>query len=190
MFMRMRALRLLGLVVALSLIFAVAASAAWVELRNKTGVLTGDLGTLTLFSKVEQDGSLYRYSYNLTYDVGAGGNVVTRAFAVENPDDLSYSNADNSKDFINPTYVDEEDAYEMKWYGGTLGVGQYADFSYTSIYAPRDIDVFAYGEGDVDFAWGENVAIGQAMPIPEPSSLAGIALAVAGFAPKILRRRR
>lgn len=146
--------------------------------------LIGDLGHFSLHSEVTQAGSVYTYSYRLTFDSGPTNAEV---FSVENwPDDLPFSNASHTDGFIWPVY--SPGFYEVKWTDGTLAPGQTLTFSYDSIYSYCEIPVSAYVlDGGLE---SDGTALGMASTVPEPSAFVGLAMAMAGLVPSLIRKRR
>jgi hypothetical protein len=155
--------------------------------RDKTTNLMGydNVGQLTVYSLVTKDAGVYTYSYSVTYDVGTAD---VHIFGLENPNDAAYSDAANSMTFDNPIYSAGYYA-NIEWAGDAmrvLSVGQTAQFSYKSLYAPQDIDVYCYAiDGG---AAADGGAIGMGDVIPEPASMLVLIAGVAGMLPKVIRR--
>jgi hypothetical protein len=161
------------------LALAVAASA-----ETQPSTLSGPLGTFDLLAEVSQSGSLWTYTYTLTY---VSGGPETETFSVGNPLTVAYSNALNTSDFTNPSYSPVWT--EVKWTNGWMLVGDSVTFSFQSQNRPMfDMPVDCYAADGGKIAWG--TTIGMSEIIPEPSSFAGLAIAVFGLAPKLLKKRR
>jgi hypothetical protein len=177
------------LVALLTLMLCATANAAFV--RDLQGDLwgTGGLQHLSLYSLVTVDAGIYTYAYDLTYDQGTV--LTAEVFSVSNWEDMPFLGTPNAptnnKDFTNPVYTPADG--QVRWFDGHIYKDETVHFTYQSVYAPSEIGVYAFtGDGGY-YAEGEYAALGMTGVIPEPSSLAGLALAVFGFAP-ILRRRR
>lgn len=155
--------------------------------RDKTTNLLGydNVGQLTVYSLVTRDAGVYTYSYTVTYDVGSAD---VHIFGLENPNDAAYSDAANDVAFDNPIYSAGSYA-SIEWNGDAirvLGVGETAQFSYKSLYAPQDIDVYCYAiDGG---AAAEGGAIGMGDVIPEPAGMLVLIVGAAGILPRMIRR--
>jgi len=172
-------------VVLFTLVLAMSANATIVASRTDHLIGYGTVNDVLLNCTVDLDAGIYTYSYQLQYLTGSG---TVNLFNVENPDDAAYTNAWNSGDFWNHLFVDLDDAYSVQWDNGTFVAGQTRNFSYKSIYGYREIPVYAYvGAGDI--ADGETYGMSGAA-VPEPSSLAGLALAGFAMIPALRRRRK
>ncbi|MBI2842714.1 MAG: PEP-CTERM sorting domain-containing protein [Armatimonadetes bacterium] len=180
--------RTTGLAILLAIVLSVSLTAAPYSSLNTQ--LTGPLGALDLAATVDLMGSYFKYTYDLAYtsaNVGPGEQPPqVHVFSVENMDDRAYTNATNSDGFTNPSYG--QFWYEIKWIDGYLALGETVRFTYDSIYAPAEIPVHAYAVNGGAAAEGKTLGISSAA-IPEPSSIAGLAMALVGVLP-VLRKRR
>ncbi|MDO8588126.1 MAG: PEP-CTERM sorting domain-containing protein [Armatimonadota bacterium] len=170
-----------ALLVALAL--SICANAATVASRSDHLIGYGTVNDLLLNVVVDYDAGIYTYNYSLQYLTGSD---TVHLFSVENESDVAYTNAWNSGDFLNPAYDPDAYAYEVLWQNGNLLSGSTRQFSYKSVYGWREIPVTAYASSGGDSADG--FTYGMTTNVPEPSSLAGLALAA--FALPALRRRR
>lgn len=167
----------------LALTVCAGAHASFVLDRNTELVGYDTLQHLSLYSLVTVDAGIYTYSYDLRYDAGTVASA--EVFSVANWEDLGFYGAANGKDFQNPAYSPGD--LEIKWIDGHITMGETVHFSYQSVYAPSEIEVYAYAvDGG---AAAEGSALGMTTAVPEPSSLAGLALAAFGVVP-LLRRRK
>ncbi|MCL5103707.1 MAG: PEP-CTERM sorting domain-containing protein [Armatimonadetes bacterium] len=180
-----------AIVVLLGLL-CVPASADFVRDMNSTLTGIGDVGSLSVYSLVTRDlvGAQYvfTYDYAVTYDTG-GADV--HIYGVANPNDSSYFDAQNvgvgGAHFDDPVYIGGSYA-NVEWSGGILPIGGLRHFSYKSLFAPQDIDVYAYAvDGG---AAAEGTAIGMGNTIPEPGTVVALAFGLLGLAPKVIRRRK
>ena len=151
---------------------------------TRTTTLTGDLGTLKLIADASKSGSEWLYSYELTFQTGV---EEVYKFSVGNPMQVAFTEAANTDEFIDPEYAPSW--IEVQWYDGWMEVGDTVTFSYKSDNMPNlDIPVDCYAADLGKTASGKT--IGMSELIPEPSTFAGIAMAIFGLAPTILIRRR
>jgi hypothetical protein len=178
-----RLLAIVGMLL-LALMLSVCANATVVATFSDHLLGAGTIKDLLLNCNVDYDNGIYTYNYSLQYLTGT--NTVTN-MSVEDPDDVSYTEAWNSGNFINPTYNPEAWAYEVMWHDGTLTQGSTRLFSYKSVYGYREIPVSAYVSGG-DTADGRT--LGMSSSVPEPSSFAGLALAGFAAVPMLRRRRK
>jgi len=182
MFLNGRVLRASLIVSVLALATLLLCVSADAYTRETT--LTGTLGTLRLIADASKVGSEWLYSYELYYQTGS---VELYTFSVGNPMQVAYTNAENTDDFTNPGYNPIWE--EVKWWDGWMEVGDTVTFSYKSYNMPNlDIDVDCYAQDGGKIAWGKT--IGMSELIPEPSTFAGVAIAILGLAPTLLRKRR
>ena len=184
------------LIVLAVLLFAIPASAEIVRSLSSPLYGTGDVLQLTVNAQVDRalsGGSyLYTYSYTVTYDIGTAD---VHIYGVENPNDSSYFNAQNSgtsgTNFIDPSYVAGSYA-NIEWNSGSLlmptPTTTYSRvFSYQSRFAPQDIKVYAYAVDGGTSADGWTLGMGDM--IPEPGGIIALAFGMLGLAPKFLKRR-
>lgn len=173
-------------VIVLTLALAVSANAVIVKTQQDHLVGTGLVQDIMVNCAIDLDNGVYTYSYSLQYLTGNGTGTIN-LFNVEDPDDVAYTDAWNSGNFLNSVYNASEGAYSVQWDHGAFTPGTTRTFSYKSIYGWRDINVYAYVAGG-GIAEGSTLGM-SGSAVPEPSSLAG--LAMAGFAViPVLRRRR
>ncbi len=146
--------------------------------------LTGSLGVLDLATDVTFDGSIWTYTYTLTFTTPSGSNYV-HSFAVDNIGQYPFTNASNTGNFTNPTY--DPNAWSVDWILGNMTPGQTVVFSYQSQHAPDVITVWATAGNSGTYASG--MTLGMGAEIPEPGTilaLGGMLAAAAGM----WRRRR
>jgi hypothetical protein len=166
-------------------VIAILAVAAFPALAvHMDSQLTGDLGVLDLATDVTFGGSIWTYTYQLTFTTAVGSNYV-HSFAVDNIGQYLFTNASNTGNFTNPTY--DPNAWSVDWILGTMTPGQTVTFSYQSQHAPDVITVWAT-VGDSG-AYASGLTLGMGAEIPEPGTilaLSGMFAAAAG----LWRRRR
>ena len=186
MYPRTRSIGALIFIVVLTLTLCATANAAFVMDRYGELTGTGKLEHLTLYSLVTVDAGVYTYAYDLTYDVGTVATA--EVFSVANWEDLPFFGAANNDGFTDPDYVPFQG--EVLWVDGFIALNETVHFSYQSIYGPSEISVYAYAIDGGYFADGYEAALGMTTAIPEPASVAGLALGILGFVPIALRRRK
>lgn len=154
--------------------------------RQYTSVLDGDMGSLSLVADTTQTGDVWTYTYALTFDTKAehGGNV--HSFSVDNLGKHAYNTAANTGNFTNPTFTGSN---YVGWTLGEMIPGQTVTFSYTSLFAPDVVPVWAtvgdHGTSASGYTIGMNIG-----SIPEPGSLAALGSILACGAGMFARRKR
>ncbi|HPP74504.1 MAG TPA: PEP-CTERM sorting domain-containing protein [Armatimonadota bacterium] len=152
---------------------------------HKDTILTGTIGTLNLSADASWTGTVWHYTYTLTYTSSTVGGII-KTFQVENPGQLAFTNAANSGTFLNPIY--DPQAYSIDWLSGYFTPGQTITFSYDSEYQPEVIPVYALTVDSGQSAGGMTIGMSNAV-IPEPGSILTLAGMLAGVS-AIWRRRR
>jgi hypothetical protein len=189
--------RKVALAAAALLVLALGVSASAGIVAHNEGYLTGDLATgtgLACNAVVDLTGSVYTYTYTLIYtagviDPGTGIAGGIHVFDVQNPNGVAFLSASNASG--NGTHFTDPTAGApdwLEWVSGEINVGQTRTFSYTSNYAPMEIEVWTYVIDGGTSADGRTLGMGDA--IPEPSSLAAFLFGAAGLIPMVIRRRK
>lgn len=169
-------------IVVLLLVSGVSASADWTKTSYLNGTLTtGTPEGLRCDALVTVLDSVYTYSYTLTY---TGGVAPIHTYYVLNPNASSFFGATNGDGFVNPL---DSAIGQVKWINGAIAVGQTCTFTYKSLYAPMDIDVYTVAVDTGTSAMGRTLGMGAV--IPEPSSFAVLLVGAAGLVP-LMRRRK
>lgn len=131
---------------------------------------------------------IFTYAYELIYNTGTSP---VHTYKVQNPGHINFFGAENQPvgklngEFDNPTWA-LADTW-VTWLNGVINPGQTRTFSYKSIYAPQEIEVWTYAVDGGSTAVGKTLGMGNT--IPEPSSLLALVFGVAGLLP-IVRRRK
>jgi len=179
--------RKLTLVMVALLMLALCVSASAGVVRTKTSYLTGNMviGTKGLkCDAVVSKGldNVFTYEYTLTYTAGVAS---IHTYKVQNPNTRPYTNAANTDAFTNPP---DGSATFVQWLSGAMPVGDVRTFSYKSIYAPMELDVYTIAADTGTSALGKT--LGMSGTIPEPSSLAALLFGAVGLVPLVMRRRK
>lgn len=148
--------------------------------------LTGTIGTLDLHAEANWTGTIWQYTYTLTYTQSTVGGII-KTFQVENPYQVPYLNSNNSLSFTNPAY--DPMAYSLDWINGRLAPGETAVFSYESLYVPEVGQTFTLTVDAGQNAGGLTLGMSDTM-VPEPGSFAVLGAMASGALFSLRRRRR
>lgn len=153
--------------------------------QHKQTSLNGGLGDFNLVADAVKTGDWWTYSYALTY---VSGGPVVETFSVGNPCFAPFVTPENTDHFWNPLTDPVQAA--LDWTHGTMNVGDTVTFSYKSHNAPLEdpFTVFCYAVDHSEYAFGET--IGMSESVPEPGSMAVLAMGLIGAVPMIRRRRK
>lgn len=184
--------RVFALVAAVVLVLGLGVSASAVQVAHSEGYLAGTLaeGTgLACNAVVDLTEGVYTYTYTLIYNQGikdplSGNAPYIHLFDVENPNGKSFFGA-AGQGFTAP--ADGNDL-AVEWFNGEIREGETRTFSYKSLCAPMEIEVFTWVVDDGTYATGTTLGMGSM--IPEPSSLLALVLGTAGLVPFAIRRRK
>lgn len=165
-------------ILAVILVLAVTPASA----LTRDSLLQGNLGLLSLHAEASWDGSGWLYQYTLTCDSTAPR--VAHVFSLDNPYGSVYTEAANTGGFLDPIW---SSGVTPEWRNVTAGLseGDSATFSFKSIYAPADENVFVMVLNGGTAAWGDTIGMSDkatnspAPAIPEAGTLS---LAAAGMA--------
>ena len=153
------------------------------------GAMTG-LGAVKhigVHAVVDLTGSIYTYTYELTYDTGTAS---VQIYKVQNPNGRAFFALSNvplgePNEFTNPA---PGSTLWVIWNEGNLAVGTSRTFSYQSYYQPMlDKEVFCQAVDGASSATGKT--IGMSAMIPEPGSILAISVGIIGLIPMVRRRR-
>jgi len=176
-----------GVIVIAAVALSVAANAAVVAEKTTSLTGTGLVKTLSCHAVVDKTGSVFTYTYDLTYVLGSES---VHTYKVQNPSLVPFYGADNSpygepREFTDP--ADGNGAW-VSWLQGNLDQGQTTSFSYQSLYQPMmDKDVYCQAIDSANFAIGKTIGMGTT--IPEPGSIVAMSFGILGLIPMVRRRR-